>query len=253
MNARQRVLGWLVAALALLCCAGLLGLPHAYTQRASKQLLQGFYPRPAIEEMLAEEAQEIPIVYALYQKRYLGADYRYSNADGGMISQQSQNSEEDLMAFSNLLTGLVESNVICAENADKMIKILGNGMLNTGSNPESAGFYRLILSAFDESDGTNNYKQATALLHDHTGKIVELNLNGFSVGENAEQLLKAYIHYLEVEPLNDFKASSSNTANKALFWSPTGQLYLYCAVKEDVFSFGVLSLPDEEVEKFFQD
>ena len=252
MSVRRRIFGWLVAALALLCCAGLIQLPRAYTQRAGEQLLNGYYPRPAIEGMLAEQAQEIPIAYALYQKRYLGADSFYPDFGGEFVPQQSQNGEGELEIFANLMGELMDAQVLYAGNADEILQILSSGKPDAISYPESAGFYRFVLATEDRSDTENSYREAAVLLHERTGKITELKLMGFSVSENAEQLLKAYIRYLEADELNDWQASPGNTVDKALYWSPTGQLYLYCAVKEDTFSFGALSLPDEEVEKFFR-
>ena len=250
MRSRQKLFGWLVVALAALCCGALLLLPGAYTTRAGEKLFEGFYTRPSIAGMLDEDAQELPIAYALYQKRYLGEDPAYLDFEAEIMAQ-AEHSGDELWMLKNALFELSDAGMIHMETADYITQTLEQGKPGVAGRPESAGFYRISLADTQWMDSTGSYTAAEILLHEQTGKIVEFKLEGFAVIEDAEQLLAAYIPYLGVDALTDWKASPSNTESKALFWSPKGQLYLYCACNADTFIFGALSLPDEEVEKFF--
>lgn len=252
MRIKQKFLGWAMVMLTVLCCAGLLFLPKICVSHSADKLFENFYPRPAIEGMLDEEAQEIPIAYALYQKRYLGTDSSYTGLDDENSSPEENNGAAELVLLSDLMTGLADSGVISPKNANLITQALELDDISATSDQESAGFYRLGLVASTGQDDKKDCRKAAVRLHGQTDKIVELTLSGFSVNEHAEQLITAYMQYLGVNALPDWQASPKNTKEKAFFWSPKGQLYLYCAVETDSFCFGALSLPDEEVKRFFQ-
>ncbi len=56
MRIKQKFLGWAMVMLTVLCCAGLLFLPKICVSHSADKLFENFYPRPAIEGMLDEEA-----------------------------------------------------------------------------------------------------------------------------------------------------------------------------------------------------
>ncbi len=182
----------------------------------------------------------------------MGTDSSYTGLDDENSSPEENNGAAELVLLSELMTGLADSGVISPKNADLITQALELDDISATSDQESAGFYRLGLVASTEQDDKKDCRKAAVRLYGQTDKIVELTLSGFSVNEHAEQLITAYMQYLGVDALPDWQASPKNTREKAFFWSPKGQLYLYCAVETDSFCFGALSLPDKEVKRFFQ-
>lgn len=239
---KQQLWKALFLLLAGLCCGVLIFLPKMISKWSDQKLFGQEHLRPSVEGMLDEEGQSIPIVYALYQKRYL--QQRYLKAAIGMEPKEDE-----------WIMGLYENEVLPESFVQMLLPIMAENVEAERNTQVQPGFctttYR---KPWDEV--RQSQEMITIEWYENTSHVITLHAeltNLIPEEVNAQECLTHYQKYLGVEALNDWIASPSNSERIALLWSEKGQLYLYCRAIDSEFQLGARSMEKQDVQQFFSE
>ncbi len=220
--------------LTLLCCTLFLRIPKLWGRWCDERLLNTPLQRPAVEGMLSPEEKEIPLLNALYKKRYLGGNSTYKSSGEISASEEAQLKEK----VSEMIGRLVEAGVIPAELAPGEESFAGEYQLKSD---ELSGFESIH---FEKS-------RIVVEWHKETGRVIgcQVPTENAEALKDASVLLENYKTYLEIENLDDWKQSDPKNGSVQACWSEKGQAYLHCSGKPNCFEIGIISLPPVEMKK----
>lgn len=234
---------WLPFLLLLLFLPAALYAPDLWAKQAENQLLSTPQSRPAMEGMLSEKAQGIPLLYTLYRNRYLGNHYD--------THSYNIDPEKAYVMLMDNLTALSEQQLIAPELLDFY---LGISELSLSSNFASAscsdgqGIRTLSIRLQTEKCTID----VSASIYQDTDQVLN-----FSISNNSEfplpaqatvipdDFLERYRLYLGLGVLDDWKVPVSSNPDVSAIWSEEGQIYLFCSTQNE-FSFGATSLSPED-------
>ena len=197
-------------------------------------------PRPAEEGALAERAREIPLVYALYRRRYLvGPGYPSALQDDG--------TGEGTAHLKNQISELTRAGILPEEMSQQIQEFLsltpGYVYCDTGGDISAARQWCLT--------GQGNGSEVMLYWHTDTGCVVSFEADVDASGIDTKEFLRQYRAYLGVDILNDWADVELKDETAAACWSQAGQLYLYCYVRKTALTFGAASLSLEEMTETF--
>ena len=226
--------------LALLCSLLFLCLPAVSVRMQDAAVLSRELPRPAEEGALAERAREIPLVYALYRRRYLvGPGYSTALEDDG--------TGEGTAHLKDRTSELAYAGVLPEETAQQIQALLSltpmYAKCDTGGDISAAMQWCRT--------GQGNDLDVMLYWHTDTGCVVSFEAAVDASGIDTKELLCQYRAYLGVDMLDDWTDLELKDETRAACWSQAGQLYLYCYVREKELSFGAASLSLEEMTETF--
>ncbi len=240
MKRKKRLRQKTLIFLSILCLLSM-ALPSISTSWHDARLLKTDIPRPVSAELPSEQAQEIPVLYALYRKRYLSGiqmDAPHTSADAA----------EQALILSAKAEELKNSGVLSEECLQKVKEIF------LQSSPaayyqEQDGFIGGTYLAY--SDITHDMvKSVTVQWHQKTGLVTSCSVTVSLVRKDADVFLNAYRTYLGLDVLADWETIDTGGASAAC-WSKSGQIYLYYTFQDDRLSFGAISLSAEEFDFSF--
>ena len=226
--------------LALLCSLLFLCLPAVSVRMQDAAVLSRELPRPAEEGALAERAREIPLVYALYRRRYLvGPGYPSTLVDDG--------TGEGTEHLKDQISELARAGILPEEMSRQIQELLSLTPVyvqcDTGGD----------ISAAMQWCRTGQGHDAEVILywHTNTGCVVSFEAAVDASGIDTKEFLRQYRAYLGVDVLDDWAGLELKDETAAACWSQAGQLYLYCYVRETELAFGAASLSLEEMTETF--
>lgn len=230
----------LALVLALLCSLMFLCLPAVYVHMQDTAVLSRELSRSAEEGALGKRAREIPLVYALYRRRYLV---------GSGFSPVIQNDETGAgtVLLQNKISELTEAGILPAVPAQQIQEILNISPMYRGC--DTSGDFSAAEQGYWQEPA--NSSSVMLYWHTDTGLVVSLQASVDVSEMDAKELLRQYRAYLGVEVLNDWMDIDLDGEAKAASWSQTGQLYLYCSAQEQELVFGAVSLSLEEMDETF--
>lgn len=274
---RPRLAGLAALALGLLS----LGLPAACVGLQEARLLARPLARPAVEGALSEAARELPLAWALCQRRYLeGAAYCPPHTPapparqaGLLAAKTAALHEAGLLddALANALGALLAQPAAEAGG-------LGDGLPQTAGDAPAAGrdFSAAQYSVWSEQEETGG--SLVLYWHTDTGRVVHCDAllpemsavpepgapemsaaspdtspeSAAAAPQNAAEwdaagLLARYRVYLGVDGLDDWAEQPLPGAEGAACWSAKGQLYLFCARSGQRFVLSAVSLAPGEM------
>ena len=255
INQRRKRKGLLapvsILVLAVLCSLLSLCLPAVFARMQDTAVLSRELPRPAQESTLDERARDIPLVYALYRRRYLVSPTFPSTI-------QNDGTGDGTALLQMKLSELTQAGVLPEAPAQQIQELLSIPPLYTGC--DTGGDF----SAAEQGSSTKSLSEPGGLLsepadelsvmlywHTDTGLIVSLQASVDASKTDANELLRRYRAYLGLDVLDDWMAVDLESEAKAACFSPTGQLYLYCFAQERELALGAVSLSLEEMTETF--
>lgn len=237
MNRNKQMMGVVLILLGLVCLLSVV-LPAAYGFWSNAYLLSADVARPAVEGQLSEQAQEIPVVYALYRKRIL------SGFEMSAASQETDTAEQ-AHRLAELLEGLENEGVLpqrCREKADEIFKL----PFAAAFYQEEDGFRQDTYLGYSEGEPSGGSVEVMVQQHQQTGLVTACTVAGVQLQEDAAALLRTYCSYLGLDSLTDWQRVETQEESAAC-WSKMGQLYLFCSLQGERFFIGAFSLPEEQL------
>lgn len=229
----------------LLVLAGLLMLllPAGVAHLGDAELFSGTVPRPAMEGQLSGQAQEIPVVYALYRRRIL------SGGEESLSDARETSTAEQALSMSGTVRAMADAGILpqSCRNAAKAVFESPDAMAFTG---QQNGFIQKSYQGYDGPTG--EYRSISIQQQEETGLVTACAVSAEmpdwqEEACTAEEILKSYRDYLGLGELTDWQTAGT-AAGGAVGWSETGQIYLYCSFGEERFALGAVSLSEEQLE-----
>lgn len=238
MNRNKQLMGAVLIILGLMCLLSVM-LPMGYGFWSDAYLLSADMERPAIDGQLSEQAQEIPIVYALYRKRILSG-FDMSTATREMETTEQAN------RLRELLEGLKNADVLprgCWETANEIFRFPSA----MAYDQEQDGFQQNTYLGYPEAEALGTGVEVMVQQHEQTELVTACTIaGGVQPQDDADDLLHIYRSYLGMDSLQDWKKLETQEESAA-WWSEMGQIYLFCSLQEGRFFIGAFSLPKEEL------
>lgn len=228
--------------LSMLCLASM-ALPAAYASWYDAQLLDADIARPAEDTQISEQAQQIPVVYALYRKRYLSGiemDGNWTIAD----------TTEQADILSQKVEELKNAEVLPSQAVQKADEILTESSVMAYSQQQD-GFICGICEPYSAGQ-KHSIETVRAQWHQKTGLVTSCTIYVKLEQMDVNPLLDRYRTYLGVDILTDWQTVDTGECS-TVCWSPAGQIYLYYTIRSDSLSFGAVSLSAEEFETSFSE
>lgn len=229
----------------LLGLAGLLMLllPAGVARLGDAELFSQPVPRPAMEGQLSGQAQEIPVVYALYRSRIL------SSGEDILSNTREVSTAEQARSMSGTVQVMAKTGILpqsCREAAQKVFDS-PEAVAYTG---QKKGFVERSYQGYEKPSGKSRsisiqQQEEIGLV---TACVVSDEMPAWQEAScTAEEILKRYRDYLGLDRLTDWQTAVT-VEGGAASWSVTGQIYLYCSCGEGRFALGAVSLPEEQLE-----
>lgn len=227
--------------LSLLCLSSM-ALPAVYAFWCNAHLVNMDIPRPIEEEQLSEEAQEIPVLYALYRKRYLSG-----------IEMNGTWMMTDTTKQANILSQKIDelknAKVLPEEAVQKADDILAQPSAMAYSQQQDGFIGGTCENYLSEQLSS---KSVRLQWHEKTGLVTACSISFPSGQADTRAFLDAYRTYLGVNILTDWQTANTSESG-TVCWSPTGQIYLYYTIHGEILSFGAVSLSTEEFSASFSE
>ena len=240
MKRKKRLRQITLLFLSILCLFSM-ALPWVFASWHDARLLETDIPRPVSVELPSEQAQEIPVLYALYRKRYLSGmemDAPYTPADAAEQAAILSAKAEDLQ----------NAGVLPEECLQKIEDIFLRPS-SAAYSQEQDGLLGGTYLAYP--DTTHKQLESVAVQwHRKTGLVTSCSVTVQLMDKDADIFLNAYRTYLGLDVLTDWETAETGGASAAC-WSKSGQIYLYYTFQEDRLSFGAISLSTEEFASSF--
>lgn len=217
--------------------------PAGVARLEDAELFSGTVPRPAMEGELSGQAQEIPMVYALYRRRVL------SGGEELIAEAEETDTAEQARSLSGTMQKLTAAGVLpdsCRKAAEAVFD-LPSAIAYTG---RENGF---VQQSYQGIESSGYVHSVTMQQQEETGLVAACTITADDssqpVGEETDSgtILECYRKYLGLDGLTDWRTAKTEKGG-AVGWSMTGQVYLYCTFGEGRFALGVTSLPEEELE-----
>lgn len=228
--------------LSLLCLLSM-ALPAAAASWQDAQLLKREIPRPVPAVLPSEQAQEIPVLYALYRKRYLSG-----------IEISADPVPADAAGQAALLSGKVEelreAGVLpqdCAQKIGKILKQPSSAAYTQEQDGFSGSIYHIYPGQADGPAGS-----VALQWHRKTELVTSCSVHAQLAPRDAAAFLDAYRKYLGLDALTDWETADTGGASTA-YWSESGQIYLYYTLQSGRLSFGAIFLSREEFDASFSE
>ena len=228
--------------LSMLCLASM-ALPAAYAAWYDARLLDVDIARPVEDTQLSEQAQQIPVVYALYRKRYLSGIEMNSSWTTADTTEQAD-------ILSQKMEELKNARLLPSQAVQKADQILTAPFVMAYSQQQD-GFTGSSCESYSPGQEHSN-ETARAQWHQKTGLVTSCTVSVKLEQMDVSPLLDRYRVYLGVDVLTDWQTVDTG-GSSAVSWSPSGQVYLYYTIRSDSLSFGAVSLSAEEFEASFSD
>lgn len=242
--------------LLLLLCIGLsvlmMRLPAAWAERCDEQLLREMQVRPPIEGMLSEQAQDIPILYALYRRRYLASHFaeesiEWDNEEEGSIFQELLQIASDSELLPDWFKQTVLLDMLSEKTGMECSVYFRGGFAQCICEKRKPGNEEN--EQFQENhEGLQRYLDFQCHM-DGTGLITSFHYQGPMRPVNAKAMLNKYRTYLGLDGLDDWQTIQLDASGNIGYWSAMGQIYLYCVAEENTLAFEALSLSCAEFER----
>lgn len=227
-----------VAMLAM--CLLLLALPAGYGRWSDTRLLHSVFARPQLEGVLDQQAQQIPVLYALYRKRYLEEEYHdyvdYSNSAEKQMQLQRMAEAVENLGISGVLPQTLAERL--AQQLEKSEQV--SVWRQTGGFVGSSAFVAKI--------GWQG-SSCTIEQFEETGQVTHLVCPIEPWMEiSPQEVMEHYRSYLGLLELKDWEWKNTANPNQAGMWSDQGQIYLYCNVEEpyQMLTLGAFSIDPEQ-------
>lgn len=221
----------------LLCCVLSLFLPRAAARRQEAALLSNVLPRAAQAGALDENAREVPLVYALYRRRFWGSALVLSLRTG-------QEGSSALARLREKADELEDAGVLPETLANAVSQALEATPCETACG-DAGGFCAVNRTLYDGQK--KQYSSIECEWHAATGRVVYFLADTDAAQADAAAMLQAYRAYLGLGALNDWQDVGETTGERAACWSGTGQLFLYCYTRDGQLRMGALSRGPEEM------
>lgn len=214
----------LLAAVTLFCLLSL-GLPMCYPRWSNMQLESRGTLRPEQPGMLSEAAQEHPLVYALYRRRFATQTATELPGDPLRIQQELQ-TKTAALSEAGALPDLV------ARRARWILEQTAQETACKSENGFASATYRIPQ---EEAPG---YCLVSACWQEETGLVVSYIVTADTSRNDLEPCLNSYLDYLGVDDLPDWRMGARQEGEA---WSSAGQLSLFCRMEGERFLLGAAS------------
>jgi len=225
----------------ILLCVLMLFLPAIIARGQEASLLSHVQMRPAAAGTLDAKAREIPIVYALYRRRFFFDSFSIAavteDTSGAQIALLREKAEE-----------LEKAGVLTEALADEVWAKLAIPPTEIGA--ESAdGFSAARWTFFSEEKRL--LETVYCWWHAGTGCVVNFSADIDTKNADAAAMLSAYRDYLGLDGLDDWQDIAQSADHSACL-SKRGQIYLSCCTQENQLMLSAVSLSPEEAETVLQ-